>query len=43
MRVRLALPLALLALAPRALALDLSGIWQADGKPMNAFLDKLPP
>jgi pimeloyl-ACP methyl ester carboxylesterase len=37
MRARLALLLALLAMAPRALALDLSGTWQADGKPQRVL------
>lgn len=37
MRPRLALLLAFMAMAPRALALDLSGTWQADGKPQRVL------
>lgn len=37
MRARLAILLALLVLAPRAFALDLSGTWQADGKPQRVL------
>ena len=37
MRARLAFLLALLVLAPRAQALDLSGTWQAEGKPQRVL------